>query len=239
MGSSEHPPYPEPRAPVIAPLGDSALQITLGDRLDPLINARVHRLAGRIRAAEVPDLTDLVPAYATLTVHYHPLRWRFDALARTLTALIDTENRLETRQGAEVVLPVCYGGHFGPDLEVVAAHAGLSPEAVIQRHSAAVYRVYFLGFTPGFAYLGGLDPALAMARRSTPRPAVAAGSVGIAGLQTGVYPHATPGGWQLIGRTPLRLFDPHRTPHCLLAPGDTLRFSAIDAAAFDALAHLS
>lgn len=235
MGSSEHSPYP---APLIAPLGDSALQITLGDQLDPLTNARVHGLAGRIRAAELPDLTDLVPAYVTLTVHYHPLRWRFDALARTLATLIDAGDRLEPRRGTEVVLPVCYGGRFGPDLDVVAAHAGLPPEAVIQRHSAAIYRVYFLGFTPGFAYLGGLDPVLAMPRRSTPRAMVAAGSVGIAGLQTGVYPHATPGGWQLIGRTPLRLFDPHRTPPCLLAPGDTLRFSAIDAAAFDALAHL-
>ncbi len=225
-------------APLIAPLGDSALQITLGDRLDPLINIRVHGLARRIQAAAVSNLTDLVPAYATLTVHYDPLRWRFDALARTLAALIDTEDRLETDCGSEVVLPVCYGGRFGPDLEVVATHAGLSPEAVIQRHSAAVYRVYFLGFTPGFAYLGGLDPALATARRSTPRPAVAAGSVGIAGAQTGIYPHATPGGWQIIGRMPLKLFDPDRTPPCLLAPGDVLRFSAIDVSTFDALAHL-
>ena len=237
MGSSEHPPYPEPVAPLIAPLGDSALQITLGDRLDPLTNARVHGLAERIRTAEVPDLTDLVPAYVTLTVHYHPLRWRFDALARTLAALIDAGDHLETRHGTEVVLPVCYGGRFGPDLEVVAAHAGLSPEAVIQCHSAAIYRVYFLGFTPGFAYLGGLDPVLAMPRRSTPRTMVAAGSVGIGGAQTGVYPLATPGGWQIIGRTPLVLFDPARSPPCLLAPGDLLRFRPIDAATFDTLAQ--
>jgi KipI family sensor histidine kinase inhibitor len=211
------------------------VQIIMGDRLDPIINARVHHLAGRIRAAGVPDLTDLVPAYATLTVHYDPLRWRFDALARTLAALLDEDHSPEAPQGTEVVLPVCYGGPFGPDLEAIAAHAGLSPEAVIQRHSAAIYRIYFLGFTPGFAYLGGLDPALAMARRSTPRSMVAAGSVGIGGAQTGVYSQATPGGWQIIGRTPLALFDSVRSPPCLLAPGDSLRFRPIDAATFDAL----
>ena len=228
----------ETAAPQCAPLGDRALQIRLGDRLDLGVNTRVHQLVRRIRTAQLPGLTDLVPAYTTLTVHYHPAHWRFEELVRTLTPLIDAADALDMPPGRAVVLPICYGGAFGPDLEIVAAHAGLTANEVIQRHRAGIYRVYFLGFSPGFAYLGGLDPALAMARRATPRPMVAAGSVGIAGAQTGIYPHTTPGGWQIIGRTPLQLFEPNRTPPCLLAPGDTLRFNAISADAFDALASV-
>lgn len=219
----------------IAPLGDCALQITLGTRLGDVTNATVHALARRIRAAALPGLRDLVPAYMTLTLHYDPLTWTHDTLCRALTALLTEQDEVADASAPprEVRIPVCYGGEYGPDLITVAAHAGLPTETVIQRHTGALYRVYFLGFTPGFAYLGGLDPRLAMARKATPRACVPAGSVGIAGAQTGVYPQATPGGWQIIGRTPLTLFDPGRSPPCLLAPDDRVRFVAIDPAAFD------
>ena len=219
----------------IAPLGDCALQITLGARLGDATNAKVHALARRIRAAALPGLRDLVPAYTTLTVHYDPQMWTHDALSRALTALLAAQDDAAGAPAPahEVRIPVCYGGEYGPDLAAVAAHAGLSSDAVIRRHTGALYRVYFLGFTAGFAYLGGLDPRLAMARKATPRARVAAGSVGIAGAQTGVYPQATPGGWQIIGRTPLTLFDPARSPPCLLAPDDRVRFVAIEPAAFD------
>jgi inhibitor of KinA len=135
-----------------------------------------------------------------------------------------------------VEIPVCYGGEFGPDLAEVARLCALSEEEVIARHAAASYRVYMIGFSPGFAYLGGLDAAIAAPRRATPRTLVPAGSVGIAGLQTGIYPLATPGGWQIIGQTPKRLFLPEREAPCLLSPGDTLRFVPIGAEAFRASA---
>jgi KipI family sensor histidine kinase inhibitor len=127
-----------------------------------------------------------------------------------------------------VEIPMCYGGKFGPDLAAVAAHTGLSEAEVIRRHSAGSYRVFLLGFVPGFAYLGGLDPQLATPRRETPRARVEPGSVGIAGTQTGVYPLAAPGGWQIIGRTPLSLFRPQETPPTLLHPGDRVRFRVVE-----------
>jgi inhibitor of KinA len=135
-----------------------------------------------------------------------------------------------------VELPVCYGGEFGPDLEEVAARCGLSAAEVMARHSTAEYRVYMLGFSPGFPYLGGLDPAIAAPRRETPRLRVPAGSVGIAGMQTGIYPQESPGGWQIIGRTPGRLFRPDRAEPCLLGPGDRLRFVPVGPEAFRAAA---
>lgn len=138
-----------------------------------------------------------------------------------------------------IEISVCYGGEFGPDLTNVAAHAGIAPDDVIAHHSAGEYTVAMLGFAPGFPYLLGLDPALHMPRRATPRTRVPAGSVAIGGTQTGIYPHELPGGWQLIGRTPLTLFDPRREPPCLLAPGDQVRFRAIDSVEFGKLREKS
>lgn len=225
--------------PSILPLGDCALQITLGAQISEAISAEVHALAWRIQSAALPGLIDLVPAYASLTIHYDPLYWDFAALQHAVLALFsaDDANQNPRQPTREIQIPVCYEADFGIDLAEVSSHAGLSVQAVIERHAAQVYRVYFLGFTPGFAYLGGLDPTLAMARKPTPRARVPAGSVGIAGAQTGVYSQATPGGWQIVGRTPLTLFDPSRSPPSLLAPGDRVRFTAIDADRFATLAR--
>ena len=175
----------------------------------------------------LPGLGEPLPTYRSLLLHYDPLRLSF----AEVTALVEEAlTRVEGRARPEprlVEIPTCYGGEFGPDLEFVARHNGLSPEEVMRFHSSSLYPVYMLGFSPGFAYLGGLPHAIAAPRLSTPRTLVPAGSVGIAGEQTGIYPIATPGGWRLIGRTPLKLFDPYRDPPALLRPGDKVRFVII------------
>jgi KipI family sensor histidine kinase inhibitor len=215
-------------------LGDRALLAVLGEAIDPEVNDRVHALAGAIRAAGLPGIRDLVPAYATLAVHYQPERWCGSgaaparALARELQALWAGTAAGAAGTSRVVPIPVRYGGQWGPDLTEVAGHCGLSEAEVVRRHTERDYRVFMLGFAPGFPYLGGLDPALATPRRATPRTRIPAGSVGIAGAQTGIYPLETPGGWQIIGRTDLRLFDPAQPEPCRLRPGDRLRFVAVD-----------
>lgn len=227
--------------PVVVPLSDTALLLRMGDRLDADLNAHVHALAALLRAARPDGIEDLVPGYASLAVfldseaaatgRIHPadieawIAWALDHLGPAEEAA--TPRRID--------IPVCYGGEFGPDLEALAAELGLAPEDLVARHSGAEYRVALLGFAPGFPYLMGLDPALAAPRLATPRAMVPAGSVGIAGAQTGIYPRESPGGWRLIGRTPLRLFDAAREAPSLLAPGDRLRFVPIDAERFRAL----
>jgi len=221
-------------------MGDRALLVVLGEGIDPAVNDRVHHLAAVIRASGLPGLTDLVPSYATLAVHYDPVAWA--AGGRPFEALRAELGRLWAGAGAaappaprQVEIPVCYGLEYGPDLDTVAAHCGLSRDEIVARHTAAEYRVYMLGFSPGFSYLGGLDPTIAAPRRETPRIKVPAGSAGIAGMQTGIYPMESPGGWQIIGRTPMRLFDPGQEEPCLLRPGDRLRFVPVDLDAYQAL----
>ncbi len=211
-------------------LGDSALLMILGNSIDPAFNRRVLALSKAL--ADFPGLTDLVPAYASLALHYDPLIWTHANLMASLAPYLE-EIEGEIHESRLLEIPVCYGGEHGPDLEEVAENVGLRSEEVIVRHSGGEYRVYFLGFTPGFPYLGGLDSKLAMPRMSTPRALVPSGSVGIAGAQTGIYPKDSPGGWRIIGRTPFRLFDPGRQSPCLLAPGDRLRFLPISPEEFD------
>jgi KipI family sensor histidine kinase inhibitor len=213
--------------PTFAPCGDSALLVTLGDRIDLALNRRVHALAARLSADPLPGLVAAVPGYAALLVHYDPLLLDYDrvlawaqAQARRVQAADD--DALPPPRRVEV--PTLYGGEHGPDLDFVAAHCGLPPEEVVRRHIARDYPVYLIGFAPGFPYLGGLDESIAAPRLPSPRLKVPAGSVGIAGAQTGIYSVDSPGGWQLIGWTPLKLFDPARQPASLLAPGDLVRF---------------
>ena len=229
---------PTKAAPLrMEPLGDQALLVILGDRIDPGVNDQVHQLAALVGAGGLPGVTDLVPAYATLAVHYDPAAWNAAALRAELDRIWADAAAAAPPAPRLVEIPVCYGLGFGPDLAEVAAHCGLAEAEIIARHSAAEYRVYMLGFAPGFAYLGGLDPAIAAPRRQTPRLKVPAGSVGIAGMQTGIYPLETPGGWQIIGRSPQRLFRPGQADPCLLRPGDRLRFVPIDLDAYLAFAE--
>lgn len=206
----------------ILPLGDSALVCDAGAALSLTTQRRVWHVAAQARAW--PDVRETVPGMNNLTVLFDPLATDLDALeARLRDAWQETPPEAEL--GRDIDIPVHYGGAHGPDLAHVAKHAKLAPKTVVQRHSAAEYVVYFLGFQPGFAYLGGLDASIATPRRSEPRLAVPAGAVGIGGSQTGIYPAVAPGGWQLIGHTDVALFAPDAEPPTLLAPGDRIRFT--------------
>lgn len=208
--------------PRVVPLGDAAFTIVMGTAVDEATEAGVVALARAIDAARPPGVIETVPAYTTVTVHYDPLVIDAATLRETLRTLaaapLEADRSRPTRR---VEIPVRYDG---PDLTEVATATGLHEEDVIRRHADREYRVVLLGFVPGFAYLAGLDPSLVLPRRAAPRARVPAGSVAIAGEQTGIYPAATPGGWHLIGTTPAALFDPDRTPPNLLAVGDRVRF---------------
>ena len=210
--------------PLFLPAGDQALVIELGDAISPEINRRVHSLVAALDRRGIPGVTDLIPTYRSLFVQYDPMRV---SLAELQDGLSETMENLDERALPDprvVSLPTQYGGEYGPDLASLAENAGLTPEDVVSIHSGTDYLVYMMGFAPGFPYLGGLSEKLATPRLATPRAQIPAGSVGIAENQTGVYPVASPGGWRLIGRTPLKLFDPRHESPSLLAAGDYVRF---------------
>ena len=223
----------------IEPLGDRAVQIVLGDAPDEPTRRRVAAATRRVREAALPALIECVPGFTSLTLHYDPVqlppsstRWR-DSLAGLLAGLDDSADD----DARPVEIPVCYGGAYGPDLESLASFHGVTADEVVALHVAGDYRVHLVGFVPGFPYLGGLDAKLATPRMKSPRTVVPAGSVGIGGAQTGIYPVESPGGWHLIGRTPLRLFDAHREPPALLRAGDRIRFVEVNDEAFRRLEH--
>ena len=218
------------------PSGDRVLIAVYGEAVDPAVNERVRRMVARIEALRHPAIEAVVPSYCTLAVHYDPDLLAPAALADLLRDLAAHADNTDIPPAATVEIPVCYGGACGPDLDAVAAHNRLAPDEVIRLHSGGIYRIYAIGFAPGFCYLGGLDPRIHTPRLTSPRLRVPAGSVGIAGGQTGIYPLASPGGWQLIGRTPLLLFDPEREPPVPYRPGDSIRFRPISAATFARLA---
>jgi inhibitor of KinA len=201
------------------------LLVELEPAIDPVINERAILLASRIRARNARGVRDVAPGYSTLGVHYDPLQTDLAALEQAIEHEFAALAGLEAIVDRPVIdIPVVYGGAGGPDLEAVAAHAGCSAADVVARHSERTYRVYMLGFVPGFAYMGRVDPSIASPRHRVPRERVPAGSVGIAGLQTGVYPVESPGGWQLIGHTQTVMFDANRDRPSLLTAGDLVRF---------------
>lgn len=207
------------------PLGDSALTLVFGDEIDPAVHARLLATATELRSRPPRGVTEIVPAYTTIGVWFDPLEREAADLAAELLACAESTSVAATAKAErEVVIPVRYDG---PDLADVAARLQLDPAEVVRRHAAVEYRVYLLGFVPGFAFLGLLDPTLELPRRASPRLKVPAGSVAIAGRQTGIYPLATPGGWHLIGRTEVRLFEADRAPPSLLAVGDRVRFEVV------------
>jgi KipI family sensor histidine kinase inhibitor len=215
--------------PIIRNLGDRGLLIELGTGIDPAVNRRVKGLH-RILAREKPHgVVETVPAYASLLVVFDPLQAAPEALKRQILGMCDFDDDGPAASRAAVEIPVVYGGETGPDLDAVAAYHGLSIEEVIGLHTGTVYRVYMIGFTPGFPYMGELPEALDTPRRDTPRTHIPKGSVAIAQRQTGIYPMVSPGGWQIIGRTPLALFDPHKANPSFLTMGDAVRFSPITA----------
>jgi len=201
------------------------LLVELEPVIDPIVNERAIVLAARIRGRGARGVRDVAPGYSTVGIHFDPLQIDLGALERAIESEFSSLTAMTTPEDRPVIdIPVRYGGVCGPDLESVARHAGCTPDEVIARHSQRTYRVYMLGFVPGFAYMGRVDPSIAAPRHRVPREKVPAGSVGIAGLQTGVYPVESPGGWQLIGHTTTVLFDAQREPPSLLAAGDVVRF---------------
>jgi inhibitor of KinA len=212
----------------IVPAGDSAVIVEFEERIDPDVNARTIGLAESIQTAALSGVRDVVPTYRSVAVYFDPLRVDYNALIRCIEAEGAHPARQREKKRDPLRIPVCYGGEFGPDLGNVAAFAQMSEAEVIAVHTANTYRVFMLGFVPGFAYLGIVDKRIAMPRHSTPRVRVPLGTVGIAGVQTGIYPAETPGGWQLIGRTPLKPFDASRADPFLMKAGDAVQFYAID-----------
>jgi inhibitor of KinA len=222
------------------PLGDRAITITLGDTIDLSTHRRVRAVSSALDARPLAGVVDQAPAFASVTVHYDPTRVSGDArrspyerLVAQLDHLLAGVREEDLPPPRQVEISVCYGGELGPDLEDVARRHELSPQEIVDLHTGADYLVYMVGFMPGFAYLGGLPARLATPRRPTPRTAVPAGTVGIGGNQTGVYPLESPGGWNLIGRTPLKIFDIGREPATLLTTGNHARFFPISAREFD------
>ena len=218
----------------ILPLGDAALTIEFGEEIDPALNERVIAFAETVRAQTWEGVLDVVPTHRSVTIHVDPLWVDLDTLTNWLLQL-PKSSQYAMPSGKHHRIPVLYGGEGGPDLHDVAAFAKLSAADVIRLHASVLYRVYMLGFSPGFPYLGLVPKPLAMPRLPTPRVTVPAGSVGIAGTQTGIYPISTPGGWRLIGRTPIALYRPHSDTPFLLDPGDLVQFEPIEQPEFDRL----
>ncbi|SMC25291.1 sensor histidine kinase inhibitor, KipI family [Desulfacinum hydrothermale DSM 13146] len=215
--------------------GDMGLLVELGNAVDPSLNRRVHALGKRLRGS-APGILSLVPTYRSLFIHYDPTCCSYERIIGLVQENLASLSN-DTGGSRVVKVPVCYGGHYGPDLAQVAAIHGLTEHEVIEKHAGRRYHVYMVGFTPGFPYMGGLNPELHTPRRKQPRTRVPAGSVGIAEEQTGIYPIESPGGWQIIGRTPLRLFDVNRVPPFLVEAGDTVVFEPITKEQFERLAH--
>ncbi|MFT8871566.1 MAG: 5-oxoprolinase subunit PxpB [Sporolactobacillus sp.] len=235
----------------IVPFGDQAVRMIFGDRIDPSIQQQIRRFLLFFERHPFAGWIEYVPAYTNIVFYYDPAKVLagseiprkqaqtrvIEQLQKCYAAMAEKAADTECVQRRTVVIPVCYGGAFGPDLDAVAACHHMSPDDIVRRHSETDYLVYMLGFAPGFPFLGGLPEALATPRRAEPRLKVAAGSVGIAGSQTGVYPLDSPGGWQIIGRTPLALFNPDAPVPVLLNAGDLVRFKPMTQAQFFAWRH--
>lgn len=213
--------------PVFRPMGDRSLLIEIGEKISVDINRRVQELMLRLQQANLPGVRELAPSYRSLLVVFDPLTIAPEKLKAAITDVAARPGGSELPQAKLITVPVFYGGDYGPDLEWVAGHLGISTEEVIRLHTETVYRVYMIGFTPGYPYMGELPAALAVPRRSTPRTRVPKGSVGMAQRQTGIYPVESPGGWQIIGWTPIELFDPKRQMPSLLEMGDRVKFESV------------
>ena len=204
--------------------GDSALLIEFEQRIAPEINGQITAFVHLLREQHIKGVTDLIPAFASLLINYDPRVIGYRDLKARVEELLKIEVKEEVTAARIVEIPVCYGGKYGPDIAAIAENAGLSEQEVIDIHSSRDYRIYMLGFLPGFVYLGGLDERIHTPRLADPRIRIPAGSVGIAASQTGIYPLSSPGGWQLLGMTPVRTYDPDRETPILVEAGDYIRF---------------
>ena len=215
--------------------GERTLLVDCGEGINISVNEKVLRMSFLLRRDPPAGMQAVVPAYRSFAILYDPLLTEPDTLKRKIRVLENEHNDTFRLESSVVSIPVCYGGAFGPDMDFVSSHTGLKPDEIITIHSSCEYPIYMIGFTPGFCYLGGLDKRLQTPRRETPRISIPAGSVGIAEMQTGMYPVESPGGWQIIGRTPLRLFAPERQNPFLYKAGYRIRFKPVSTEEFEEL----
>lgn len=208
--------------------GDSALSIEFGNEISEEINKKIRAAALLIEDKKVSSIIEVVPTYRSLMIHYNPMVIRHDELIKLLKDIEENINNIDLPLPEIIEIPVIYGGAYGQDIENVANHNNITVEDVIKIHTSVKYLVYMLGFTPGFPYLGGMSKQIATPRLKVPRTKIPAGSVGIAGEQTGIYPVQSPGGWQIIGRTPIELFNQERENPILLKAGNYIKFKSID-----------
>ena len=217
--------------------GDTALTAEFGNEISESINAQIRAFNIALENAKIAGIVETVPTYRSLMIHYDPGVISYNALVKKLQGLLTQLDKIEIPPSDVLEIPVLYGGEeMGPDLKFVAENAGKTEQEVIDIHTSTEYLIYMLGFTPGFTYLGGMDESIAAPRLKQPRVKIPAGSVGIAGKQTGVYPIDSPGGWQLIGRTPVKMYDPNRETPILPQAGQYIKFYAIDKAEYDRIA---
>jgi len=219
----------------IVPVGDATMVVEFEERIDPAVNARAIAAAEALRAAAIAGVRDVVPTYRSVAVYYDPLLTDYERLVWRLEDAVAVPAPAANVEPPRIRLPVCYGGDFGPDLPEIARFARMSEAEVIEIHTSRTYRVFMLGFMPGFAYMGLVDSRIAIPRRETPRVRVPPGSVCVAGVQTSIHPVEAPSGWHLIGRTPVRPFDPSRRDPFLMKPADEVQFYAIGRDEFDRL----
>lgn len=219
--------------PTISPVGDRAISIDFGQVIDPTINRHIRQTIERIKELQLEGIIELVPTYCALLVEYDAMLYSYSEICNIIEPTLEEGMTNTTNELVTVVeVPTVYGGEFGPDLSFVASHNHLSEDEVISIHSGTDYLVYMLGFIPGFTYLGGMDSRIATPRLSSPRTLIPSGSVGIAGEQTGTYPSDSPGGWQIIGRTPVTMYDMSKAQAALLKAGDYVRYVPIDESEF-------
>jgi len=218
--------------------GDSAVTVEFGNEISPEINTDIRAFNISLEKSGIEGIVETVPTYRSLTVHYDPGIIRYGGLVEKMKSVLKGIDRASLPKSEILEIPVLYGGEEGPDIEFVAAHNNKTVEQVIEIHTSGEYLIYMLGFTPGFTYLGGMSEEIATPRLTTPRVKIPAGSVGIAGYQTGVYPIDSPGGWQLIGRTPVRMYDPDRAEPILPKAGQLIKFYAIDRAEYERIADI-
>ena len=208
--------------------GDSSLLIEFGNEISPEINQKIKTTVQLMKEQHIEGVVDIIPAFCSLLINYDPRVIGYEELRNRMKALVKVEVMAEAGVKRVFEIPVCYGGEYGPDIENIAEHAGLSVDEVIKIHSSRDYLIYMLGFLPGFTYLGGLDERIHTPRLANPRLKINAGSVGIGGSQTGIYPLDSPGGWQLMGMTPVKTYDPEREVPILVEAGDYIRFVPVD-----------
>lgn len=225
--------------PTISPVGDCAISIDFGQVIDPKINRHIRQTIERIQELKLDGITELVPTYCALLIQYDAMLYSYSDICNLMEPLLEPSATDDANERVTVIeIPTVYGGDFGPDLGFVASHNNLTEEEVVAIHSGTDYLVYMLGFIPGFTYLGGMDPRIATPRLSSPRTLIPAGSVGIAGEQTGTYPSDSPGGWQIIGRTPVTMYDISKEQAALLSTGDYVRYVPIDEAEYNRIKEL-